>query len=393
MQSVLKHLNKILFILTLAFTPLSSSMAGLLNIKGDVSPAIIAGNQFDDNGAPLVPQGLFTGVVSIAIRTTEGLSICTGSAISKRHIVTAAHCVEDSTATGKAIDIKQANTNVSTIFTNGGVLNDVVGSKSIDIHPDYQGFAVCGIDDVGGFFGACFNDDIAVITLDQDIPAGVEIYQFYRGELPINNGALFTMVGHGTTGNGYDGATVNSANFINKRYGFNLAEFFDCDDATSIGRSGGYSNALACNFFHSNDPEVWYADFDGFNEVLATINGQDGSIDTFCTSFGIGCGNGLGDDFSGLFEAAIAGGDSGGPSFIFDVDKNEFILAANNTFGTRGRGPFDIDGAFGEIFGGNLYAPYLSWIDETFLNVSAPANISLMGILVLFLCARPKRKL
>ncbi|MCF2947648.1 trypsin-like serine protease [Paraglaciecola aquimarina] len=361
-----------------------------MNTKGDISPAIIAGNEFDDSGAPLVPAGAFTGVVSIQINTNEGLFICTGSAISKRHIITAAHCVEDSTTTGKVIDINDPNFNVTTVFTDGGFLNAVRGSQAVDIHPDYQGFAQCGIDDVSGFFGACLNDDIAVITLDDDIPNGVEIYDFYRGDMPINNGTLLTMVGHGTTGNGYDGATPNSADFFNKRFGFNLTEFFDCDDGTSTVASGGYSNSIACELFHGNEAEVWYADFDGYDAFLAGLGipGQDGFIDTFCSDYNVGCGNGLGDNFSGLFEAAIGGGDSGGPSFIYDALSSTFVLAANNTFGTSGRGPFGVDGAFGEIFGGNLYAPYLEWIDNNYLNVSAPTSVGLLLLSIFFIAAQ-----
>ena len=374
--------------------------AGMLKLDGTVLPTIAAGNENDDSGAPLVPAGSFTGVVSIQIETDEGFFICTGSAISKRHIITAAHCVEDSTTTGTVIDITSPGFSVTTIFTDGGVLNTFIGSESVDIHPDYKGFAVCGAGDVSGFFGQCLNDDIAVITLSEDIPDGIEIYDFARDTV-IDSGTLFTMVGHGTTGNGYDGFTANSADYFNKRFGFNIVEFFDCDDATTDDiSSGGFSSSQACGAFYGNQAEVWFADFDGYDSFLDLFDGTgDGFIDSFCQFFGVGCGTGLGDDLTAaLFEGAIGGGDSGGPSFIYDALNDKFLLAANNTFGTQGQGPFGIPGAFGEIFGGNLYAPYLDWIDTNFLlplaarDVPAPAALGLLTV-ALSLMALRRRKL
>ena len=375
-----KHLNKLKssFIAALLITtPFSSALAGYATIDGQVYPTIAAGNEFDDSGAPLVPAGDFTGVVSIQIETEEGFFICTGSAISKRHIITAAHCVEDATGTGKEIDLSQDNVSILSIFTDGGVLNEVLGSNKVNIHPDYEGFGNCGAGDVGGFFGptSCLNDDIAIITLSEDIPDGVEIYEFFGGEITADN--MFTMVGHGTTGNGYDGFTPGSSSYFDKRFGFNIPEFFDCDDATSVGASGGYSDPDACSILYGNEVEVWYADFDGYDAFLDLIDGAgNGYIDYFCDTFGIGCGNGMTDDLAAaMFEAAIGGGDSGGPSFIYDSVTGKHLLAANNTFGTQGSGPFGIPGAFGEIFGGNLYAPYIAWID-TF--VPAPTGLGLI---------------
>ena len=56
------------------------------------------------------------------------------------------------------------------------------------------------------------------------------------------------MVGHGTTGNGLDGYTSGSSSWVNKRYGFNIPEFFDCNDANmAVEGTGGWSSVLEDN--------------------------------------------------------------------------------------------------------------------------------------------------
>tara|TARA_B100000519_G_scaffold17724_1_gene12991 strand:- start:29047 stop:30165 length:1119 start_codon:yes stop_codon:yes gene_type:complete len=352
--------------------------AGLVNaspvtLEGhSVSPTIAAGdsNLYGIGGAPFTAAGEFTGVVSIEIFRDGGYYICTGSAISPRHIITAAHCIERDD--GSIMDLSAGT--VSAVFSDGGNFVDYIPSTSVVAHPDYLGFGVCSATDGSGFSGGCLNDDIAILTLEEDIPAGVEIYDFYTGD--IDNGDLFTMVGHGTTGNGLDGYTSGSSSWVNKRYGFNIPEFFDCDDANmAVEGTGGWSSSSVCPTDYGTEAEVWYADFDG------VANGTN--LDYFCIVFGV-CGDAFGSDTTtGLFEANIGGGDSGGPSFVYDSTNDKFLLAANNTFGIDSS-PV-ANGGYGHIFGGNLYAPYLDWINSI-TNVNAPATLAILlsglGIMV-----------
>lgn len=328
-----------------------------------VNPAIAAGdsNLYGDGGAPFTAAGEFTGVVSIEIFRDNGYYICTGTAISPKHIVTAAHCIERDD--GSIMDLSAGT--VSAVFSDDGDFVDYIPSSSVVAHPDYLGFANCSATDGTGFSGACLNDDIAILTLESEIPAGVEIYDFYTGD--IDNGDLFTMVGYGTTGNGVDGYT-GGPDWTNKRYGFNTPEFFDCDDANMAPvDTGGYSSSEACPINFGTEAEVWYADFDG------VFDGVD--YDFFC-GFGVGCGNGFGSDTTtGLFEANIGGGDSGGPSFVYDSANDKFLLAGNNTFGIN-TSPLG-NGAYGDVFGGNLYKPYLDWI-SSITNANAPATLAIL---------------
>ncbi|MBR9791986.1 MAG: trypsin-like serine protease [Gammaproteobacteria bacterium] len=372
----MKIKNKVLQTGTLLCSLLAAGLvnASPVTLEGhSVSPTIAAGdsNLYGNGGAPFTAAGEFTGVVSIEIIRDGGVYICTGSAISPRHIITAAHCIERDD--GSIMDLSAGT--VSAVFSDGGDFVDYIPSSSVVAHPDYLGFGVCAATEGAGFSGGCLNDDIAILTLEEDIPAGVEIYDFYTGD--IDSGDLFTMVGHGTTGNGLDGYTAFSSDWTNKRYGFNIPEFFDCDDGSVAApdRSGGYSSSAACPVAFGSEAEVWYADFDG---VADGIN-----WDYFCIVFGV-CGDAFGSDTTtGLFEANIGGGDSGGPSFVYDSTNDKFLLAGNNTFGINSS-PVAY-GGYGHIFGGNLYAPYLDWINSI-TNANAPATLAILlsglGIMV-----------
>ena len=375
-KSKMKIKNKVLQTGTLLCSLLAAGLvnASPVTLEGhSVSPTIAAGdsNLYGNGGAPFTAAGEFTGVVSIEIIRDGGVYICTGSAISSRHIITAAHCIERDD--GSIMDLSAGT--VSAVFSDGGDFVDYIPSSSVVAHPDYLGFGVCSATEGAGFSGGCLNDDIAILTLEEDIPAGVEIYDFYTGD--IDSGELFTMVGHGTTGNGIDGYTAFSSDWTNKRYGFNIPEFFDCDDASVPfpDRSGGFASSAACPVEFGSEAEVWYADFDGV---------ADGTNwDYFCIVFGV-CGDAFGSDTTtGLFEANIGGGDSGGPSFVYDSTNDKFLLAANNTFGIDSS-PV-ANGGYGHIFGGNLYAPYLDWINSI-TNVNAPATLAILlsglGIMV-----------
>jgi hypothetical protein len=366
-----KHVNKFksgLAIAALATIPFSSAFAGLAQLNGEqVVPKIVAGGADAIDGAPILPAGEFTGVVSLSIETEAGGFICTGSVISKRHIITAAHCIEDGSGTGAEIDINKDGVRVRTVFTDGGELTGLITASAIKIHPDYDGFANCGEGEVGGLTGSCLHDDIAIITLEEEIPAGVEIYEFAD---QVMDGQLLTMVGHGTSGNGIVGDAI-SPSFFDKRIGFNFAEIFDCDDgSTDDDFSGGWFNSAACGEFYGNEAEVWYADFDGFD-----ANGD--FQNSWCSFFGLGCDEEwLGEtfsqpyDFATLFEASIGGGDSGGPSFVLNAVTGKFELIANNTFGSTALG-----GAYGSWFGGNVYAAYTDFIEQV---VPAPAGLGLI---------------
>lgn len=363
-------------VLALTFSTLSNAdMIGSPLNTDNIEAYISAGNgdnsisseaaidgRIDDN----VSTSRFTGVVSIQIIKEGDSYICTGTAVGKRKILTAAHCV-DSDGQGHVIDITDPNNDVNVVFNASSTFSDIqFGVHDVQIHEDYNGFGVCPDLSPG-----CVNDDLAIITLDRDIADDVEIYEFYDQQVwDTNNlaqfgdfdGDTFTMVGYGTRGDGYSGYT-EAPNFQEKLVGGNIVDFIDFDDGDGNGQA-----------------EIWYADFDG------TRTDEDGvavDVDSFC-GFGV-CSSWLGEDV----ETAIGGGDSGGPSFVYDSINDRYLLAGINTFGYTDSSPYN-NGAFGHYFGGILLNPYAAWLSAA---IPAPATLALfMLALVGLTSSRRKTK-
>ena len=126
-KSKMKIKNKVLQTGTLLCSLLAAGLvnASPVTLEGhSVSPTIAAGdsNLYGIGGAPFTAAGEFTGVVSIEIFRDGGYYICTGSAISPRHIITAAHCIERDD--GSIMDLSAGT--VSAVFSDGGNFVDYI---------------------------------------------------------------------------------------------------------------------------------------------------------------------------------------------------------------------------------------------------------------------------
>jgi hypothetical protein len=264
------------------------------------APADSADQRIDPNST----ASPFAGVGSIQVQTKAASFIGTGTVIGKRSVLTAAHVV-DLNNDGK-VDRKDGAQGVYFILNVGGDQTAKIAVTGFDVNPDF-----------GGFNHPAVNDDLAVLTLAEDVPDGVPIYALPTSELAA--GTVLTMVGYGRAGDGLRGYTAQASPSV-KRVGANTADaFYGQDDK-------GRPDAN----------EVFRFDFDG-----PTGNGPLG-------------GPTLGNDK----ETQLGGGDSGGPAFSMG-DGGQLTLVGVTSFTQGANAP-----RFGSMGGGvNLY-PYLSFLQS-----------------------------
>lgn len=245
----------------------------------------------------------FGGVGSIEIvHPTLGTFMCTGTAISQSHVLTAGHCF-DVDADGSVDPGITGTFNLN----DGSDFSSTHTVSSINIHPDFSGFANGG------------NDDLSILELATPVPTSTTIYSVRPG--PMAQSEQLELVGYGQSGNGETGFTVTPS-FSVKRSGSNEADLFVVDDEGS------------------GVDEVYFFDYD---EPTGTNAGFFGSTT-------------LGNDI----ETTVGAGDSGGPAFV-DVDGTK-VVAGVNTFNWELPGSTAPVGFFQSVGGGMVMNAYVDWI-------------------------------
>ena len=283
----------------------------------DVQPVILAGGYYvtpadapPNRVDPNTTSSPFAGVVAVGLRGAfEG----SGVLISPRHVLTAGHLL-DLNHDGQ-IDVAASDLQVHLNY--GGNSTQILGVVRVAMHPDFTGFN-----------NPALNDDLAILTLRDDVPAGVPIYPL----LPraMQQGDVLTLVGYGRSGYGDLGFRLPYENFNTKRFGRNVADAAFLDDEGTFAR------------------EVFVFDFDGPDETT----------------------NVLGEPTLGnLVETTLGFGDSGGPAFV--LEGGTYRLAGINTYIARFSGRSEPAPIFGSAGGGVIIYPYIPWIiteTETLLN-------------------------
>lgn len=325
-----------------------------------------------------------SGIVHLLMDYGPGVGafICSGTLLPDRQsILTAAHCVSNGFGTANPLTTTvffqppgglDAGTRIQTnSVPNGGAVTR--NTSQYFVNPGYTGDVID-------------QNDIAVLRMDQAAPDWAASYGLYT----TNNleGSSFTMHGYGALGDGATGRNNFTARLRNgdNRYDFTLGNAVFGENWASVlsepfsqiqySLISDFDNGLA-----ANDASCLVAQADG-------VGGAGGSV--FC-DLGLGAR-----------EAGVAGGDSGGPSFVNGLiaSVNSYGLTFGPSFGDFGPTPCDGDPAtatpsclnssFGEFSG---HVPV--WLHADFISASLvpePETYLLMMIGVLGLTVAVRRQ-
>jgi hypothetical protein len=293
----------------------------------------------------------YSGVVGLII---AGSSVCTGTLMSDRQsILTAAHCVVNRADDSVIAQFRLPDSGPDVQLYYGGPGYTSITSSQIFVHPLYTGDVID-------------QNDIAVVRLASPAPAFADSYGFVTDNTGLT-GVQANVTGFGSTSSVGGSVGVNTVN--PNRLGW----FRQGDNVYDFRMGDALFGSVWGAILGEPMTQIEYSYITDFDNGLAANDAS--CLVTQASNFGGIPGTTFCNTGVGAREVGVAGGDSGGPSFVGGLvaSVNSYGLSFGTAFGDIRTG---LQSSYGEFSG---YVP--TYIHTDFINASLvpePGTYALM---------------